>query len=114
MKFGQMMRQARESRNITGEELSSILGVARTYVSNLENGKQTPPGAGKISQLCAVLGVDPVPFYTQAALEKTAIHLKLDCDEARRLGSLVQLVIEEHKDKAFRVCEAIEAILSEK
>lgn len=40
--FGPVLRQLRNSKNITQEELSERVGVASPYISMLESGKKYP------------------------------------------------------------------------
>ena len=54
--FGQALRQIRLQKRLSQEDFSDISG--RTYLSNLERGKQSPT-LEKINQLASVLGVHP-------------------------------------------------------
>ena len=54
--FGQALRQIRLQKKLSQEDFSDISG--RTYLSNLERGKQSPT-LEKINQLASVLGVHP-------------------------------------------------------
>lgn len=38
--FGQNLRKARESKNISQEKLAELAGLDRTYISSLERGKR--------------------------------------------------------------------------
>jgi transcriptional regulator with XRE-family HTH domain len=54
--FGRALRQIRLRKGLSQEDFSDISG--RTYLSNLELGKQSPT-LEKINQLASVLGVHP-------------------------------------------------------
>lgn len=54
--FGQALRKIRLHKKLSQEDFSDISG--RTYLSNLERGKQSPT-LEKINQLASVLGVHP-------------------------------------------------------
>ncbi|MDD3123537.1 MAG: helix-turn-helix transcriptional regulator [Candidatus Izemoplasmatales bacterium] len=41
-KLGKNVRKIRTQNNITQEEIANILGVDRSFVSNIENGKNNP------------------------------------------------------------------------
>lgn len=41
-KLGKNVRKIRTQNNITQEDVASILGVDRSFVSNIENGKNNP------------------------------------------------------------------------
>ncbi len=41
-KLGQNLKKIRTQKNITQVEIANILGVDRSFVSNIENGKNNP------------------------------------------------------------------------
>lgn len=56
-KFGEMMRQARESRGMTLEELASLIGATSIYCRDVEHGKY-PITWVMWLKICTVLGID--------------------------------------------------------
>lgn len=42
MHVGSVIRDLREAQGITQDELSREIGIARTYLTRIENGKQSP------------------------------------------------------------------------
>jgi transcriptional regulator with XRE-family HTH domain len=40
--FGQTIKSIREERGLSQEEFSNLIGLHRTYISPLENGKKNP------------------------------------------------------------------------
>ena len=56
-RFGQLLRQARNDREITLQELSSKSDVSITYLSDLERGKLTNPTLEIVRRVAAALGV---------------------------------------------------------
>lgn len=42
MKFGDNLRLLRKKRGLTQNELSKILGISRSYYSDIENGRLLP------------------------------------------------------------------------
>jgi transcriptional regulator with XRE-family HTH domain len=55
-KLGDNLKKIRTKKSITQIEISKKLGVNRSFVSNLENGK-TNPTLATITKLAQVLGV---------------------------------------------------------
>ena len=57
MDFGHLLRTLRLSAGIGLRQLSRSINVSPTYLSLIENGKQSPPTAGRIAQLEKALEV---------------------------------------------------------
>ncbi len=55
-KLGENLKKIRTKKNITQTELAKILGVDKSFVSNIENGK-TNPTLSTITNLAQTLGV---------------------------------------------------------
>ncbi len=55
-KLGDNLKKIRTKKNITQTELAKILGVDKSFVSNIENGK-TNPTLSTITNLAQTLGV---------------------------------------------------------
>lgn len=55
-KLGENLKKIRTNKNITQTELAEKLGVDKSFVSNLENGK-TNPTLSTITNLAHALGV---------------------------------------------------------
>jgi transcriptional regulator with XRE-family HTH domain len=56
--FGQVLREVRESRNISQEELAARAGYHRTYIGQLERGEKSP-SLRTIFNLSSALEVNP-------------------------------------------------------
>jgi len=56
--FGSVLRQLRESRGLSQEELADQCSIHRTYVSQLERGLKSPT-LRLVWQVCASLQVSP-------------------------------------------------------
>ena len=56
--FGKVLRQLREKKGISQEELGFISGFHRTYISLLERGKKSP-SIKTIFQLAKALDIEP-------------------------------------------------------
>lgn len=111
MTFGEMLRYARHDRSMNGEELAAICGVHKTYVSNVETGRERPPSATMIIRMCRALAVDPRPYLSQAAVQKKGFRIELDNPTAQRLAVCIQMLLVEHPDKIESACDAIEAMI---
>lgn len=55
--LGYLVRQERISQGYTQTEMAELCGVGLTYVSNLENGKETAE-IGKALHILRMLGLD--------------------------------------------------------
>jgi transcriptional regulator with XRE-family HTH domain len=55
-KLGHNLKMIRTSKNITQSELADLIGVDKSFVSNIENGK-TNPTLSTISSLAKALGI---------------------------------------------------------
>lgn len=56
--FGTVLRQLRESKGLSQEELADQCSIHRTYVSQLERGLKSPT-LRLVWQICASLDVSP-------------------------------------------------------
>ncbi len=56
--FGRILRELRDARNLTQEELAERAGMDVTYLSDLERGKWNPSLA-KLVDLASGLGIHP-------------------------------------------------------
>lgn len=111
MTFGEMLRYARHDRSMNGEELAAICGVHKTYISNVETGRERPPSAAMVVKMCRALAVDPRPYLSQAAVQKKGLRIELDNPTSQRLAVAIQMLLVEHPDKVESVCETIEAMI---
>ncbi|MGZ4134516.1 MAG: helix-turn-helix domain-containing protein [Tumebacillaceae bacterium] len=67
--LGQRIRQARQSRNVTGAQLAEKIGVSANYISELERGIKKNPSMNVISGMAEVLGY-PVDYFFGVTREK--------------------------------------------
>lgn len=56
--IGKWLREKREARKMTGQEVADALGVTKTAVSYWESGKRTIY-AWQMMEYCRVIGADP-------------------------------------------------------
>ena len=61
--FGLVLRQLRESKKLSQEELADQCSIHRTYVSQLERGLKSPT-LRLIWQICESLNVSPMSMIT--------------------------------------------------
>ena len=60
------LREARQGKNLTQEQLAELAGVDQATISDLERGRNENPSWGTVSRIASVLEVDPrVLFPTQ-------------------------------------------------
>lgn len=55
--FGEAIREERKAQGLTQAQLASLCGVGVTYLSNLENGKESAE-IGKAMHVARMLGLD--------------------------------------------------------
>ncbi|AVP63907.1 MULTISPECIES: helix-turn-helix domain-containing protein [Clostridium] len=55
--IGKILRESREKKNITQEKLSKKVGISRSYLSDLENGRYSP-SSEKLLLLAKFLDLD--------------------------------------------------------
>jgi transcriptional regulator with XRE-family HTH domain len=77
--FGQALREARRSRNVSQRELAREVGVDFSYISKIENDRLPPPAADTIVRICEVLEVP--------AEELLALKGKMPSDFEDTIGS---------------------------
>ena len=53
------LKELREKRKMTQEELANTSGVSRTTIANIERGVETSTTIGTIAKLAEALGVTP-------------------------------------------------------
>ncbi len=53
------LKELRERRKMTQEELANASGVSRTTIANIERGVETSTTIGTIAKLAEALGVTP-------------------------------------------------------
>ena len=64
--IGSILKQYRLNKRWNGKELSLNSGVARSYITEMENGKYTNPSIEVICKLCMALEITPndlIPAY---------------------------------------------------
>lgn len=57
-RFGEILKELRNRKNLSQEELATDCGLDRTYISLLERGLRQPT-LGTLFKLAEVLGVSP-------------------------------------------------------
>ncbi len=57
-KLGENLKSLRTGKDITQSQLANLIGVDKSFVSNIENGK-TNPTLQTITSIAKVLGVSP-------------------------------------------------------
>ena len=102
--LAQKIKAARKAKNLTQLDLSKILGVTNTTVSNWEQGINKPD-IDTIEQLCGILEVSPRYFFTKKAPPAGAGGLKTEV-----MSILEQLTPEEWAD----VSQYIEFLLAKR
>jgi len=66
LSFGHRVRDLRQARGLSQEQLAELAGLHRTYVSSLERGQRNV-GLDNILALAIGLGVSPAELFAEAA-----------------------------------------------
>ena len=71
--FGAFLKEKRQEANMSLRELAHSIGVAHTYILNIENGSKAPPGDVMLKKIANALHFDMQTvelFYDLAAMCK--------------------------------------------
>lgn len=71
--FGVFLKEKRQEANMSLRELAHFIGVAHTYILNIENGSKAPPGDVMLKKIANALHFDAQTaelFYDLAAMCK--------------------------------------------
>jgi transcriptional regulator with XRE-family HTH domain len=69
IKFGQNVRELRNAKGLSQEKLALIIGIHRTYMSEVERGEQNI-SLTNIVKLAGVFGVEPGELLKEIPTEK--------------------------------------------
>lgn len=65
-KFGTLLREKREAKQITLRDFAKQVGVSPTYISMVEQNDAAPPTAERVRKMARVLGEDEDDFVALA------------------------------------------------
>lgn len=88
--FGDRLRECRESRGITRDELAALLGISRNTLGHWERGERLPRSLELVYELAKILEV-PVLYFSTVDEQKQEEELKKNSviqDLERRLEQL--------------------------
>lgn len=91
-RFGEGLRQARQSRGLTQEDFSLV--SSRTYLSSLERGLKAPT-ISKLDQLASVIDVHPLALLALAYLPSDPANRTIEC---KRICADVQSLFDPRPD----------------
>ena len=83
MRFGEYIRKKRQDdpRELTLHEISKVIGISLTYLSDIEAGRKRPFDTEAIEKFCAYLDLDDdekARLYDLAAKEKKAVPADIE------------------------------------
>ena len=104
-----MLRLARDAREITQAQLAEMSGITQAFVSKLEHGLVTQPGEEAVGQLAAALKFPPEFFYQQErSIGFPHFHYrkraKLAAKPLARIGAIIN-IRRQHVAKLLRSYE---------
>ena len=97
--IGSRIREIRNKKGITQDQLSEKVGVSSKYLSSIERGKENPT-LNTILKLAQSLDVMPNEFFT---------HLEIE-DPAKRKSMIIEILDKADEDKlklAYKVLSAM-------
>jgi len=93
--FGKRLRELREKRNMTQEELSNLLDIEWQHVSRLENGKNLP-SCNILIKIAQVFDID-----IRKLTEYEYLDENINIDEA--INKLLNLATNEQKKMFYKI-----------
>jgi transcriptional regulator with XRE-family HTH domain len=84
--FGHWLRAAREEREITQQVLADRAGISRSYLSDLERGRDVRPTLPTLDRLATALGLPSVEVLEVAGLLRLPTHAAQRQEEDRLLA----------------------------
>lgn len=97
--FGKKLRELRENRGLTQEELSNMLNIEWQHVSRLENGKNLPS--------CSILMSIAEIFDIDIRQLMNYEHLSKENDINKLIQNLLDLATNEQKVLFYKILVAI-------
>lgn len=70
MTFGEMVKVARKTRDLTLQDVARACGTVKGYVSGIEGGKVSPPSWRVVRRMCRILGLPETKMQLLAWAEK--------------------------------------------
>ena len=61
--FGKILQEERKAKKISQEKLAKLTGLDRTFISLIENGKNSP-SFSTILKICEALEIDPSELFS--------------------------------------------------
>lgn len=86
-----VIKQLRESRNISRYKLSQMTGLSKTYIISLEENKKNNPTVKSLLAIANALGVNVKElFYSEIEIEslREEMHKRIDIFRFRLKGSV--------------------------
>ena len=94
MNIGQTLKKLRKEKKITQSELAKECGLAKSYISMIENG-QNIPSIPVLEKMCNYLNI-PLPLFTLLAYEDADIP-----EEKREFLNKVQPLMKALLEKTY-------------
>lgn len=105
--FGEFVRQARQVKRISQQELADQAGVSLATISRWERGQlNDPPNAEHVRSVCRILGLDPrraaviLGYLAEDEIGDNRSHLPSDVEDI--LDMLQDPAIDDAERKALR------------
>lgn len=105
MSFGSVLKDLRSKRHLTLQALAERVGCAKSYLSEIENGRRSnPPSRELLDRLEEALGAEPNSLVRVALWERTPREIR---EQARTLGQTLGGRLRQQQELASRLSEAL-------
>lgn len=93
MKYGKVIKEIRQKKNLSQGELASMLNVTQTYLSQIENDKRTP-GSKFVETISEKLNI-PIYYFHFKAIEIEKDIASSKRDNYKKISPMISSMIEE-------------------
>lgn len=96
--FGDMLRRARRAAGLPMRSVAERMTWSIAYVSDVERGRRAPPSDKSIREIARLLGSEPEPWLTAAAVQRGVVMVDgLDDDAVKHVVALAEALRAERK-----------------
>jgi transcriptional regulator with XRE-family HTH domain len=110
-KFGEIIRSAREAKDLTQAQLAAEAGVTSAYISELEKDRKMPPPYATTAVLAQVLSLDADELWRVAQAERE--EYKRRSEERKKAALQVAFAKEDLSDFEQEVLKRVRASTKE-
>ncbi len=99
MELGTIIRKKRKEQGLTLDQLSTMAGCSKPYLSTIETGKVSPPAPTLLSKLEKLLGFEPDTLVNLASIEKLPPKVREDFESYKQENTKLKHIIRTLSEK---------------